>query len=216
MNILRDVFWIRADKDSNKKLNIKGHDGKYLQLDTDFNKYENAVQQGEIVFVPSAITKHSKRYNHIQGQYEESGFRNNFKIQEGDKVYFHHFVVDPRGSAIINEEELFQCHYRDIYCVVRDGKIHMIENWVLISPIKETEDDYNKRTGGVMLVTKPILGYFKQTGIVSHINDFAKDFGIQEGNKIYFAEESDYEIKIEGVIYYRMKLSNILFRYADN
>lgn len=216
MRAIKDIFHIKAEKEINNELDVKGHDGKNLFLDTDFKKYHYAVQCGEVVSTPIAITPYRKRYNPNNDSYEDIGFRNKIEIKVGDKLYFHHFVVGENNFDIIDGQKLYRCHYQDIYCIIRDSKIIMIEDWLLIEPILESEENYQKNIGGIILLTKPNPEFIKQRGVIAHLSDMARENELEVGDEIYFAQDADYNMKIEGKEYYRMKLANILLKYINN
>ena len=190
MRAIKDIYYVSADKDKNKKLNIKGHNGENLFIDIDFDKYRHAVQDGIIESTPTKIGKE---------------YSNDIPLEKGDKVYFHHFVVQPDNSYIHDDKELFKCDYPSIYCVIRDGKINMIEDWILCKPIQEPEENFI-RNG---LYLKPSRENIPLRAIICHISKKAHESGLMVGDEIIFKEDSDYDMMIEGDIYYRMKISSV-------
>ena len=62
------------------------------------------------------------------------------ELLPGDKVYCHHFIADKNNRILIYDEKLSKLNYGMIYARVRDGKIHMLSDWVLLEIVKDKEE----------------------------------------------------------------------------
>ncbi len=188
---IKDIYYISADKFSNNKLGIKGVDGQALFLDIDYNKYHHAVQNGIVEFCPGRISASQS---------------NDIPLVQGDKVYFHHFIVQKDNLYLNEGKEYYKCDHRDIYCVIRDGKINMLEEWILCVPVLEPEENFFK--GGLYL--KPTRENLPFRATIKHVSKLAKEAGLNVGDEIIYRADADYEMPIEGDKYYRMKFHNVV------
>lgn len=193
MKLIKDTFLVRADKDLKKTLSIKGHDGKFLFLDTDFGKYEHATQVGEIASTPLEISP--------QYLYDN-------QLSEGDKIIFHHFVVQPDNSIRSDGEELFRCDYFHIWCKIKDEKIHPLEDFIFVEPILEPESSLWSENKLVQTKTK--REFLQNQGIVFAASKSAKIKGVKVGDKVFFTNNADYDIKIIDKLLWRMRIRNII------
>ncbi len=189
MRPLKDIFFIRANADDAGKVKLGNIE---IQIDTDFNKYHHSVQCGEIAYCPMKISNE---------------FIVDFELKPGDKIYFHHFTVAPGNEYIVNGEKLYKCHYRDMYCVVRDGKIIPVQDYVFLTPIKESEENFKSKSG---LWLKPEAANIPMEGKVEFSCKSAESQGIEIGHRVRYLKDSDYDLKVEGQMYYIMRAKRII------
>lgn len=85
--------------------------GKTLYLETRFDEYAHAPQSGDVIAVCEDMTD----------------------ILPGDKVIFHYLATDKsqfyKGGYFIQHDMCF--------AVVRDGVIHMLNDWIVVEPEPE-------------------------------------------------------------------------------
>lgn len=209
MKTIKDFFYISVEKEFDNELPFKGVDGKSIILDTDFNKLHHVTQVGRIVTTPLAITPRKLKIDNTGAEYYE-GYRYDTPLMVGDKVYFHHFVVCPENEVVINNCKTYICHVKDIYCVVRGGKIIMLEDYCFVSPIKEAEENYQKKIGDTILYLKSSPGLINCEGRIEFASQAAIDEGVVPGDKVVIHKDSEYELEVEGVTYYRISVKYIL------
>lgn len=180
-------------------------DGTELWLDTEIDTYWHARQHG-IIKYPTLNPRKQ--------------FDDGIDLQPGEKVYFHHFVIDEKISKLISrssnvsltEEKVYQAYIDQVYCVIRDEKIVMLQDYVFVEPVYEDDSEHVTSSG---IYLKPEKEVLKEKGIVRHINKFSEDLGIKVGQKVIFQKSCDYEMEVEGKKYYRMKNENIVAEYED-
>ena len=181
-------FYIKADPDKKTKREFNGGE---IIIDTSFKMFEhdNVTQDGIIVYLPEDINI------------------GDLKIQKGDHVYTHHFLCMEDNKIAVNGEVLFMQHYKDIYCVVRDGEITMTEKWNFLEPAYESEESITSPSG-IMLKPKPerLPGQV----IARHINKEMKAQGVKEGDVLFIDEKSECEMVVEGENYFRVGDNYIL------
>ncbi len=190
MRPLLDLYYIRADASLETRHTMTG--GQEIYIEKDFNPYERAVQFGEIVHCPMRIS------NNLLYEVD---------LRPGDKIYFHHFVVQEDNFDEINGEKLYRCMYNNIFCVVRDGEIIPVQDWVFLTPVLEPEENYKTKSGIILKTERKTL---RNIGEVQFMCKRAEQWGLKKGDQVYWMNDSDYKIKVEGKEYWRMSLRRIL------
>lgn len=192
MKLIKDLFLIRADKDSKRITSIIGHDGEKLSLDTDFQKYQHATQIGEVAFSPQIIG---------------SEFLNNTPIKDGDTILFHHFICQDDNQVKYNNEILYSCEYFHIWAKIQNSKLEPLEDFLFIEPILEPLT-HTKTDGGLIL--KAERSKLKNIGKIFALSKAAIKLGMREGDIVFFTNDADYDINVLGRDLYRMRIRNIV------
>jgi len=189
MELIKNVFLISADKDLNSKVKIGG---KSLFVDRDFDKYRYSTQIGEVFSCPKKI--------------DEKEFINDTAINNGDIVIFHHFVCQPNNLVIVGGKELYKCEFYNLWAKIENQKITPIEDFIFVEPILEPES--NLTSNGLLLKTsrEPL----KNQGIIFALSSAARKSGLRMGDKVFFTNNADYDIKILESTLYRMRVRNII------
>lgn len=191
---LKNAYLVSADEEANSKTKSG------ILIDTSWDKYKNAVQVGVIESLPLHIS---------------DPFREDFPISIGDTAYFHHFTVQPDNYIEKDGKRYFKLNRYHLYCVVKDGAIRMVDDWILCSPIMEKEEDTKKQIGDTILYTKASPDKVKFMATAAHISKQAEEQGMKVGDTVVFRQNADYEMIVEGVEYYRMKLANAVAIIRD-
>lgn len=193
---LKDVYLISADKDKNSKT------ASGLFIDTSWDKYGHAVQEGIVESCPLAL---SNKYS------------NDVRIEKGDIVHFHHFVAQDDNSIIDNGKELFKCNRHHMYCVLNHKQQPiMLDDWLFASPILEREEDIVKTFGTLKLWTKVMPDKIHLMAKAEFVSNECLKAGIEPGDTIIHKKDADYEMKVNDVTYYRMKLANVVAVIRNN
>lgn len=191
---LKDQYLISANEEANSKTESG------LFIDTTWEKYKWAVQVGIIESIPQQLRK---------------PYRNDVEINKGDKVYFHHFVVQQDNYIEEDGKKLFKCPRFHLYCVIKNGIPVMIDDWILATPILEKEEDIVKTFGTLKLFTKATPDKLHLLAVAEHISKQAEEQGLKVGDTIVFRKDADYDMKIEGKDYYRMSIKNVVAIIRD-
>ena len=183
-NPLNGFVWIELEKTHEDTVTIGG---KELYMDTRFEHYHYARQHGIAYKVSPEIKD----------------------IKPGDRVYCHHFISrrDHKVNFLENEKLIHKIHKNFIYCLVRDEKLIMLDNWVLVEQVRESEDDC-KTDSGIWFKANPDEEEFH--GILRHSNQELLDQGCKIGDRVIFSENSEYEMEIEGEKLMRMRTEDVL------
>jgi len=190
--------YLKIEKETNDTITVNGQE---LFLDTEFQRMWHARQWGEVRYFPRRFQKE-----------EEDGI----ELQKGDKVYCHHFLIDNRQPSEIMGELLYFIPYTMCFCVVRDGEIHMLNQYILVKPVLEPEENYMTKSG-IMIKSEP--ENMERIGKVVKTNATSEDYGVREGAIVTFLNDSDYEMEIEGEKYWVMRNKEIeceLPNYEEN
>ena len=195
---LRDLVFVRANPKKNAIKEIAP--GVEIVIDQTFEKHSmlHVTQDGIVEYLPKGFSQNYQKEINFEGM----------ELKIGDHVYGHHFLCDDyvRNTSIDeNGYGLYYILYGELYCAVRDGNINMIGEWNLVDPVKVKAPE--SKAGIITQVrekTEPLKG------VARHINERLRSLGVKEGDEIYFDADSDYEMIIEGKMYYRMENTFIL------
>lgn len=159
-----------------------------MHVDTVFRKLHNAVQRAVVVGCPE-----------------------NSELQPGDIVYVHHFVVEDERRIPVKGKNYRWLEYSQIYFRVRNGIGKALGYYVLVEPIKYDESNFKKESdSGLLLTKKAGTTYVDRVGLVAHVGKDAEEHGLEVGDKILFNKNCEYEIRIEGKMYYRMEARDVI------
>lgn len=202
MKLLRE-FIIKAEKHKHFKKKLGDTeiiiDTRWSEMETDY-----CTQDGIIVETPII----SDRWNP-------------YGLSKGDKVYCHHFLCDAENEIDVNGEKHYKLIFSDIYCIVKpDGEMVMVSDYNFCDPIYDNEDGFvyerDEKTG--VTIQKTVSGIVTNTNVkadtkkarIAHLSNEAKSLGLSVGDIIIYRKDCDYEIKIEGRIYYRVRTKDLL------
>lgn len=196
MRVFRDFFLVTAAAESSSVLPIKGYNGEFLTLDTKFDPVKHSTRIGRISSVPLDFSEKSIDSN---------------TVKMGDKVLFHHFVVQPHNAWLIDRKTYYKAIWEHVWAKIEFDKLIPLNDWVFVEPIREEESALFCDT----LKLKEYTENISQTGIVFASSGHCKLKGLFEGTKIHFIKDADYEIKFGDKIFWRMKLGAVLTTEND-
>jgi len=169
-------------------------------------KYEDEIKVGDtkLFFDPLFNPTQSAK---IDGEIV-SDDRAPFK--KGDKCYFHFNVIEDSHM----EGNLYNVEESRIFCVIRDGKIKMLNNWVLVDPIKEHDEKVD--VNGKEIAGKEVNGIIVEIGAknkgdvarIKHIEE--NDLGLNIEDVVYLSPHWEFMNEIEGKEYGTVRLDDII------
>ena len=187
---LKDMYLISLNEEENTKTESG------IWIDTTWgNKYAHSVQNGIIESIPQQVSK---------------SYKDDVGIKTGNRAYFHHFVHADDNYIIDGERKLFKCNRYHLYCIIQNETIQMLDEWLLASPILETEESIIKEFGTLKLWTKASPDKMHLMATSEHISKECERQGLKVGDTIFFRSDADYNMNIEGKEYYRMSLKNVV------
>jgi co-chaperonin GroES (HSP10) len=88
----------------------------------------------------------------------------------------------------------------------------MLGDWVFLEPAYEDEASITSPSG---LILKSAPDLIPNVATIRHLPKSVDTFGLQEGDKVHYTKESHYDINVEGKVYFRMKVEDILGVYEN-
>ena len=189
MQLVKDIFFVSADKNALKTLNIGGVD---FHIDTDFTPFDYSTRIGVVTHTPLII---------------DSKYSYDNKILDNDVVIFHHFVCQPQNEIKVNDIEYFKANYFHIFAKVEDNDIICVEDFIFVEPIKK---EYSERFIGGIQFDYDENSVVQQKGIIRYLSKKAIAFGLNKGDIVYFTKNADYKMEVLGNEYYRMRIRNVV------
>ena len=191
---LNDCVFVQREKNTKDEVEVGG---KKLFVDTSWYEYDHVIQHATVRYVPKRISSY---------------FKTEMELLPGDKVYCHHFIADKKNIIEIYDEKLSRMNYGMLYVRVRDGKVHMLADWVLVEIVKDKEEEL-KTNSGIWLKTQEEKK--EQIGKVKYVNSKSIDDGFKPGDTVMFIKDADYEMEVEGEKLYRMRNQDILAKVDE-
>lgn len=186
-------FIVKVESITNDR--IKTNSGLDLYIDTKFDEFQHRTTEGEVLAVPS---------------------NRETPVEVGDTLYFHHHVVID-GSPPINEIDkwytvIYNPHHAAYNQAIafkskKTGKINSIQGWALLDPPEEKKKEEEGLIKVVNLKEKPIT-----TGVVSFSSKELDEIGVSHGDVVGFKKNRDYRIKINGEEYFRVAVTELLYK----
>lgn len=172
----------------NRYNNTKKIQNKNLILNTSIEDHKFVSRNAIVVSVPKA-------------------FKTNIKV--GDEIIVHHNTFrrfyDVRGnekdSSNYFRDNLYFCYIDQIFLYKRNDKWHTPPGFCFVKPIHSlnnlTEDK-----------EEPL------TGVLKHIGDDLRSFGLEDNDLIGFTPNSEYEFIIDNERLYRVPINSISIKYG--
>ena len=187
-------FIVKIDSTTNDKM--KTDSGLELYIDTRFNEFDHRTTEGEVLAVPE---------------------KRDTPVEVGDTLYFHHHVVLNGGMPISELDKWYMVIYNPhnaaynqaiAYKSKNTGKVNSIKGWCLLEPDQEDrEGSVESEIEVVKLKETPVT-----TGVVSFPSKELNDLGVSDGDVVGFKKNRDYRIKINEKEYYRVAVTELLYK----
>lgn len=183
-------YHINIDEETNWKIKMGDTE---LFFDPEYNLELNTIQVGTVEQIPHRYRQSDQQFGRL--------------ADVGDKVYFHHHVHGESNYVDLSEDVkerkgFFIAEPYQMFCRVVNGEIKMLNDFVLVKPIEEKD----KKTDSGIILEAAKTAYKPNLGIVHHVPEHGADYGINPGDKIFFTNNSEYELEVEGEKYYCMQL----------
>ena len=187
MRPIKDSYWIEVEKETEDTIMLNG---KELYRDTSYDPMKLARQYGTVYRTPIHDTRGSG-------------------IQEGDKVWFHHFIATPVNLVKhADKENIYQAKMDQIYLIKRDGKYIPVGDWNFM---EQEMKDPDKSDSGIFLGSEAQEVDLHGEAVI--INEWMKEQGVEEGDRVMWSENSEYDMDIDGRKLLRMRNFDVLCKY---
>ena len=189
-----DLFVVELDKQIKDTLTTDG--GLELYVDSKWNEFKHRVTEGPVVCAP---LKH------------DTG------VEPGDTLYFHHLVVLNEGQALTGHEKHFLVRYDAEHTInnqaiayksAKSGHIYTLGGWALLTPVEESPDpgEQSDLIEVVKLTESPV-----RKARIAFDAPWLEELGVSCGDVVGIKKNRDYEITIDGVKYFRVRVEDILY-----
>ena len=187
MKPIRDIYWIEVEKETEDTMIINGQE---MYRDTSYDPMKLARQYGTVYKTPIRDS-------------QDTG------IQEGDKVWFHHFVATPVNAVKhADKENIYQARAEQIYLINRGEEYIPVGVWNFMEQeMKEPEQSES----GIFLETSASEVELHGKAVI--LNDWMKEQGVKEGDRVMWSENSEYDMNIDGRKLLRMRNFDVLAVY---
>tara|TARA_R110002020_G_scaffold63770_7_gene169855 strand:- start:7167 stop:7736 length:570 start_codon:yes stop_codon:yes gene_type:complete len=188
MKPIKDYYWVKVEKETEDTIEINGVE---MYRDTSYDPMKLARQFGTIYKTPI----HSPE---------------GADLEEGDKVWFHHFIpTEVNKVKYADSENVYQAQIQHIYLRERDGEYKAVGDWNFVEQeVKEPE----QTASGIILETEG--KDVELHGKTVFINSWMEEQGVEEGDRVFFSENSEYDMNIDGRSLLRMRNFDILAVYG--
>ena len=172
----------------------------FLVKPKDNKRYDNTKEIGGIELIISTSEEsheHSNRFAEVFS----TPIRYDGPIQRGDTLIVHHnvfkFYNDMKGRRKSGRsyfmDDLFLVDIDQFYMYGRDGEWYAHDRFCFVEPIP-VEESY---------IFKPIKSE-PLMGVMRYPNEYLRSMGVNEGTKVSFKPDSEYEFNIDGKTMYRI------------
>jgi len=176
----------------------------YFLIKAKGTHYNNEIElAGQKMIVNSDISNHM----HVNRFAEVIETPSHYKgeIKKGDTLVVHHNVFRiyydmkgrPRKSPNYFKGDIYIIDPYQFYLYHDGSKWHSVDNYCFVKPT-ELENKYLHQEG-----------LEENTGVVVYSNKKLKEFGVEEGSKVNFRKDSEYEFEINNEKLYRMMTRDI-------
>tara|TARA_R110000803_G_scaffold16197_5_gene44468 strand:+ start:8744 stop:9838 length:1095 start_codon:yes stop_codon:yes gene_type:complete len=193
----KNMVYIQANKE--RKSTIE-HGNLKLFNDTTYNPLatNNVVQDGVVLSVcDEAVDSYF-------------GKALNIEVSPGDKVYTHHFLTDTDNEREFNGKKYYEIHYENLYCIVKDDSIQMLNEWNFVVPVTAEQQTTDS---GIVLDFN--VGNELNVGVVKYLCNSLSGRAVEKEDLIVFKRGREYKIDIEGNIFYRIETNDILYKLEN-
>ena len=141
--------------------------------------------------IPAKLTGHLKDFE--------------VEIEEGDRVFVHHFICQPDNHFDYEGKDYAEMKYQHINCKKElGGEIEMVQDYIFLERAYFSEETC-KTPSGLWLQSEP--DEMKGCAWVRHTNKHSEGFKV--GDLVAYKKLSDYSMSVDGVKYLRMKNEDI-------
>lgn len=131
-------------------------------------------------------------------------------LQEGDKIYVHHFVLEKEHIIPVVDKKISWIEFNQCFARVRDGEVKALGEYVLVEPMKYSHPMIQNEVSGLELSNKSANDEVERIGIVAHVSEKGREYGLKPGDIILFGRNCEYDIVIENHKYYKMHMGDII------
>lgn len=172
-------------------------------------RYENTLDFGGVDFIISTSIEDHKVSNRI-ATVRDIPLLYSGPIRPGDQIIVHHnvfkFYNDTAGRTKSGRShfkgDVFMIEEDHVFMYKRDEDWIPLDKFCFIKPSKKKSNHFIEKLGTL----EPLYG------TVAYGNRVLQGMGINEGDEVVFAPESEYEFRIDGEVLYRVFTKDICIK----
>lgn len=168
--------------------------GVEIWLDTDIDRMKNARQYGTVYSVPENLNKYKE-------------FDDGVELTNGDKIYFHHFVVEPESKMKIFEDTVYTLPYSQIFAVQRGDDVTPTNDFVFAVPERKT-----KASDSIIDVNEGEMS--RRVARVKYVGSEGLKIGLNVGDRILY-DMPPYKMQVNGEELIKLRCERILAKIDD-
>ena len=141
----------------------------------------------------------------------------NTVLKEGDEIVVHHNILRRKNgvegievkSDFFVKDNIYFVPLTEIFAYRRDGEWKGLDPFVFVRPVEVVNEAVNDALFEAVSFQK----YEPNRGVIHINNQELSEWGVEKGDEVFFADDSEYAFEIEGETLYRMKTSDILGKF---
>lgn len=192
MKTLGGNIYFQVEKETENTHTLSN--GVEIWLDTDIDRMKNARQYGTVYSVPENIEKHKI-------------FDDGVKLTNGDKIYFHHFVVEPSSKIKIFDDTVYMLPYSQIFAVERGDDVIPTNDFVFAVPEPKIS------SSDVIIDTKEGEAS-DRLATVKYVGSEGLKMGLKVGDRILYDMKA-YNMVVKGEKVIKLRCERILAKVGD-
>lgn len=188
-----DIFIVELKNQINETVTTES--GFMLHKPRGFSEFENRVTEGPVVCTPEKF---------------DTG------VKVGDTLYFHHLVVMNEGQVLTGDDDHYVVRYDDVHTINNQaiaykckdtGEVRPLAGWTLMEYVEDmAPGEQSDLIEVVKMEEKPV-----RKAKVSFNAPWVEELGVGVGDVVGIPKNMDYNIKIDGKTYFRVRSEDLLY-----
>lgn len=193
---------------------MKSFNYAIIEVDEDYNN-EVELSSGLNLVVNTTIESvaHINRIGRVKAAPEST------VLQEGDEIVVHHNILRRKNgvegievkSDFFVKDNIYFVPLTEIFAYRRNGEWIGLDPFVFVRPKELINDEAGQWSNSLDVVSFKKM--VDNRGFIEINNKELSEWGVEKGDEVFFADDSEYSFEIEGETLYRMKTSDILGKF---
>ena len=192
---------VQVESEFDNVRELRGPDGQAVTVEIDpaYQPAHYARESGTVMARPLAADE-PFRARH--------GFAN--EVQAGDRVYFHYHAISPEYRYEVGGQTYYLLPYEMLYCVVREGRILTLSDYVLTHPVVTGAGEERTATGIILSHHAGERRHTQLADVAIAPTPSPGGAPLTPGRRVIFLQDADLPLTVEGTAYFIMHASEII------